>query len=228
MVMPVPESGIPAAQGFARAAGIPYGDGLVKNRYVGRTFIQPSQQLRTGGVRLKLNPLPENIRGKRLIVVDDSVVRGTTTAPGGRDAAGGGRGGGALPCVVAAVPLALLLRHGHRPPIGAARGRHVGRRDRRLPQRRLARVPRARSTREHATDTPGDSFCTACLSGRYPVPVPELADSKLALEEPSLLVGAATTPVRRRPSRPLDAGARDGCLADTEIELTAPDALPWV
>ena len=79
MVMPVPESGIPAAQGYARASGIPYGDGLVKNRYVGRTFIQPSQQLRAGGVRMKLNPLPENIRGKRLVVVDDSIVRGTTT-----------------------------------------------------------------------------------------------------------------------------------------------------
>jgi len=63
MVMPIPESGIPAAQGYARASGTPYGDGLVKNRYVGRTFIQPSAQLRTGGVRLKLNPLPENIRG---------------------------------------------------------------------------------------------------------------------------------------------------------------------
>ena len=79
MVMPVPESGIPAAQGYARAPGIPYGDGLVKNRYVGRTFIQPSQKQRGQGVRLKLNPLPENIRGKRLVVVDDSIVRGTTT-----------------------------------------------------------------------------------------------------------------------------------------------------
>ena len=79
MVVPVPESGIPAAQGFARASGIPYGDGLVKNRYVGRTFIQPSQKQRGVGVRMKLNPLPENIRGKRLVVVDDSIVRGTTT-----------------------------------------------------------------------------------------------------------------------------------------------------
>ena len=79
MVMPVPESGIPAAQGYARAAGIPYGDGLVKNRYVGRTFIQPNQKQRGQGVRLKLNPLPENIRGKQLVVVDDSIVRGTTT-----------------------------------------------------------------------------------------------------------------------------------------------------
>jgi amidophosphoribosyltransferase len=74
----VPESGIPAAQGYARAAGIPYGDGLVKNRYVGRTFIQPNQKQRGNSVRLKLNPLPENIRGKKLVVVDDSIVRGTT------------------------------------------------------------------------------------------------------------------------------------------------------
>jgi amidophosphoribosyltransferase len=79
MVMPVPESGVPAAQGFARASGVPYGDGLVKNRYVGRTFIQPNQMLRGMGVRLKLNPLPENIAGKRLVVVDDSIVRGNTT-----------------------------------------------------------------------------------------------------------------------------------------------------
>jgi amidophosphoribosyltransferase len=79
MVMPVPESGIPAAQGFARESGISYGDGLVKNRYVHRTFIQPSQRLRGQGVRMKLNPLTENIKGKRLVVVDDSIVRGTTT-----------------------------------------------------------------------------------------------------------------------------------------------------
>ena len=77
--MPVPESGVPAAQGFARASGIPYGDGFVKNRYVGRTFIQPSQKKRGTDVRLKLNPLRDNIKGKRLVVVDDSIVRGTTT-----------------------------------------------------------------------------------------------------------------------------------------------------
>src|SRR5205823_4747121 len=64
MVMPIPESGIPAAQGYARASGIPYGDGFVKNRYVGRTFIQPNQQQRGQGVRMKLNPLPESIRSK--------------------------------------------------------------------------------------------------------------------------------------------------------------------
>jgi amidophosphoribosyltransferase len=78
MVMGVPESGIPAAQGYAKESGIPYGDGLVKNRYIGRTFIAPSQEMRSMGVRMKLNPLRENLVGKRVVVVDDSVVRGTT------------------------------------------------------------------------------------------------------------------------------------------------------
>ena len=79
LVMGVPDSGVPAAEGFARASGIPYGQGLVKNRYIGRTFIAPDQASRANGVRRKLNPLRENIAGKRLVVVDDSIVRGTTT-----------------------------------------------------------------------------------------------------------------------------------------------------
>ncbi len=78
MVMGVPESGVPAAEGFARASGIPYGQGLVKNRYIGRSFIAPDQQLRADAVRRKLNPLRDAIAGKRLVVVDDSIVRGTT------------------------------------------------------------------------------------------------------------------------------------------------------
>nr|WP_244983907.1 amidophosphoribosyltransferase [Actinomadura citrea] len=78
MVIPTPESGTPAAIGYAEASGIPYGQGLVKNSYVGRTFIQPSQTIRQLGIRLKLNPLREAIEGKRLVVVDDSIVRGNT------------------------------------------------------------------------------------------------------------------------------------------------------
>ncbi|GAB2518310.1 amidophosphoribosyltransferase [Corynebacterium atrinae] len=78
IVIPVPESGNPAAVGYARESGIPFGQGLVKNAYVGRTFIQPSQTLRQLGIRLKLNPLREVIAGKKLIVVDDSIVRGNT------------------------------------------------------------------------------------------------------------------------------------------------------
>lgn len=78
LVIPVPESGTPAAIGYAEESGIPYGLGLVKNAYVGRTFIQPSQTIRQLGIRLKLNPLRDVIRGKRLVVVDDSIVRGNT------------------------------------------------------------------------------------------------------------------------------------------------------
>jgi amidophosphoribosyltransferase len=79
LVIGVPATGHAAAQGYAEVSGIPYGEGLIKNSYVGRTFIQPSQSLRDRGVKLKLNPLPDSIRGKRLVVVDDSIVRGTTT-----------------------------------------------------------------------------------------------------------------------------------------------------
>jgi amidophosphoribosyltransferase len=78
LVIPVPESGTPAAIGYAEASGIPYGTGLVKNSYVGRTFIQPAQTIRQLGIRLKLNPLRDVIRGKRLVVVDDTIVRGNT------------------------------------------------------------------------------------------------------------------------------------------------------
>ena len=78
LVMPTPESGTPAAIGFSEQSGIPFGHGLVKNSYVGRTFIQPSQTIRQLGIRLKLNPLREVIAGKRLVVVDDSIVRGNT------------------------------------------------------------------------------------------------------------------------------------------------------
>jgi amidophosphoribosyltransferase len=78
-VVPVPESGIPAAQGFAAVSGIPYADGLVKNRYVGRTFIEPNQRLRDRGVKLKLNPIAATLAGKRVVLIDDSIVRGSTT-----------------------------------------------------------------------------------------------------------------------------------------------------
>jgi amidophosphoribosyltransferase len=78
LVLPIPDSGTPAAIGFSRALGIPFSEGLIKNRYVGRTFIQPDQELRRQGIRLKFNPLAE-VAGKRLVVVDDSIVRGNTT-----------------------------------------------------------------------------------------------------------------------------------------------------
>jgi len=79
IVMPVPDTGAPAAAGFAEGSGLPYREGMVRNRYSGRTFIQPSQAMRQRGVTVKLSPLREVVAGKRLIVVDDSIVRGTTT-----------------------------------------------------------------------------------------------------------------------------------------------------
>ncbi len=79
IVMGVPDSGVPAAIGFSRQSGIAYGEGLIKNRYVGRTFIQPTQHMRESGIRMKLNPLKDVLTGKRVVIVDDSIVRGTTS-----------------------------------------------------------------------------------------------------------------------------------------------------
>jgi amidophosphoribosyltransferase len=79
MIMPVPESGVPAAIGYSVESKIPYGEGLIKNRYIGRTFIQPSQEIRDLGVRIKLNPIRDAVRGKKVVVIDDSIIRGTTS-----------------------------------------------------------------------------------------------------------------------------------------------------
>ena len=81
IVVPVPDSGTPHAIGYAQKSGIPYSEGLIKNRYIGRTFIQPSDELRKVGVAMKFNPLPENLKGKRIVLVDDSIVRGNTSGP---------------------------------------------------------------------------------------------------------------------------------------------------
>ena len=81
MVVPVPDSGTPHAIGYAQTSGIPYSEGLIKSRYIGRTFIEPTDRLRKVGVAMKFNPLPENLRGKRVVLVDDSIVRGNTSGP---------------------------------------------------------------------------------------------------------------------------------------------------
>jgi len=180
MVMPVPESGIPAAQGYARVAGIPYGDGLVKNRYVGRTFIQPDARLRGQGVRLKLNPLPENIRGKRLVVVDDSIVRGTTT----RKVVAMLREAGAeevhfrVSSPPYRWPCFYGMDTGRRSELLAA-DMSVGEIRDYLGVDSLSYLDLDRLLT--ATGAEPSSFCTACLSGDYPVPVPG-ADLKHVLE----------------------------------------------
>ncbi len=81
IVIPVPDSAVPAAIGYAQASGIPYSEGLIKNRYIGRTFIQPDDQLRKVGIQLKFNPLVDNLQGRRVVLIDDSIVRGNTSGP---------------------------------------------------------------------------------------------------------------------------------------------------
>ena len=171
MVMGVPESGLPAAEGYARASGIPYGQGLVKNRYIGRTFIAPSQELRAQGVRMKLNPLRENLADKRVVVVDDSVVRGTTQKQLVKMLRESG---------VTEVHLRLTS-----PPIkwSCFYGIDTGRRS-----ELLAHNLTVDEIREYlnvdtlayitldrlisSTGTSGAGFCDACFTGNYPVPVP--------------------------------------------------------
>ncbi|MDQ1465804.1 MAG: amidophosphoribosyltransferase [Actinomycetota bacterium] len=185
MVMPVPESGVPAAQGYARSSGIPYGDGFVKNRYVGRTFIDPNTQARGASVRIKLNPLTSNVRGKRLIVVDDSIVRGTTT----RETIALLREAGATEVHFRVSsppykwPCFYGLDTGKRSDLLAA-DMSVGEIKDYLGVDSLAYLDLDRLIT--ATGAAPEGFCTACFTGDYPVPVPE-HDMKLVLEDDSVL-----------------------------------------
>ncbi len=181
LVIPVPESGTPAAIGYAQASGIPYAQGLVKNSYVGRTFIQPSQTIRERGIRLKLNPLRDVIAGKRIVVVDDSIVRGNTQ----RAIVGMLREAGAAavhvrissppvqwPCFygIDFATRAELIAGGLdcaeiRDSIGADS---------------LGFISLAALT--EATTVPADRLCRACFDGDYPVPVAEAERGKHVLE----------------------------------------------
>jgi amidophosphoribosyltransferase len=190
LVMPVPDSGVPAAQGFARASGIPYGEGFVKNRYVGRTFIQPTQSMREQGIRMKLNPLREVIEGRRVVVIDDSIVRGNTT----KQIVAMLREAGAreVHMRISSPPIRWPCFYGIDMPdqnelIASSLdvegvGRHVD-------ADSLAHL--SLEGMVAATEIPPDSLCTACFSSRYPVPIPEQElRSKHVLEEPPR--GAAT------------------------------------
>jgi amidophosphoribosyltransferase len=171
MVMGVPDSGVPAAEGYARKSGIPYGQGLVKNRYIGRTFIDPDHQARANTVRRKLNPLRENITGKRLIVVDDSIVRATTLlAVVGmlRDA-----GATEVHLRISSPPFRWPCFYGIDTPIQAellAANRTVREIEHYLGVDSLAYI--SLENLKLAIDAPEAGFCDACLTGNYPVPVP--------------------------------------------------------
>ncbi|HSS10801.1 MAG TPA: amidophosphoribosyltransferase [Acidimicrobiales bacterium] len=171
MVMGVPDSAIPAAEGYARRSGIPYGQGLVKNRYIGRTFIAPDQRLRDQGVRRKLNPLRSNIEDKRLIVVDDSIVRGTTT----RAVVGMLREAGAAEVHLRITspayrwPCFYGLDTGTRAELIAA-NMEVGEICDYVGADSLAYL--SLESLVAAIGVPGAGFCNACLTGDYPVDVP--------------------------------------------------------
>jgi amidophosphoribosyltransferase len=183
MVMPVPDTGHSAAQGYAEVSGIPYGEGLMKNRYVGRTFIQPSQSLRERGVKLKLNPIPDAIRGKRLVVIDDSIVRGTTT----RQIVQALREAGAaeVHTRITCPPIQWPCFYGIDMPT-----RHeLVASD--LSVEEIRQFVGADSLgylsldgMVAATGAPRGDFCRACFDGEYPIEVPEGA-GKFLLEQPA-------------------------------------------
>ena len=171
MVMGVPESGVPAAEGFARHSGIPFGQGVVKNRYIGRSFIAPNQDQRAQAVRMKLNPLKENLAGKRVVVVDDTIVRGTTQRQLTRML----REAGALEVHlrITAPPVAWSCFYGI----------DTGDRDELLASKLSVEEIRAYLDVDslaylsldrlvEATGARGAGFCDACFTGEYPVAVP--------------------------------------------------------
>jgi amidophosphoribosyltransferase len=181
MVIAVPTTGHSAAQGYSEVSGLPYGDGLYKNNYVGRTFIQPSQALRDRGVKLKLNPLPDSIRGKRLVVIDDSIVRGTTT----KQVVAALRESGAteVHLRITCPPLKWPCFYGIDMPtrqelIGAD-----------LTVEEIQAYVGADSlgylSLEGMVQAAGgdqDQFCRACFDGEYPIPIPDAA-GKFVLED---------------------------------------------
>jgi amidophosphoribosyltransferase len=172
LVISVPDSGNPAAGGFARASGLPRDDGLIKNRYVARTFIQPGQELRKRGLRLKFNPLPEIVAGQRVVVVDDSIVRGNTT----RQIVGMLREAGAkeIHLRISAPPIRHPCHYG----VDMSTVEEIA--------DELGADSLAYLSMEgvyEAVGTPPEDHCDACFTGRYPLGDPDDANGKFALED---------------------------------------------
>jgi amidophosphoribosyltransferase len=181
LVIPVPESGTPAAIGYAQASGIPYGQGLVKNSYVGRTFIQPSQTIRQRGIRLKLNPLRGVIAGQRVVVVDDSIVRGNTQqaiVAMLREA-----GAAEVHVRISSPPVAWPCFYGidfaTRAELIAGSSSVEEIRDE-IGADSLGFISLEGLT--EATTIPAARLCRACFDGQYPIPVAEAERGKHVLE----------------------------------------------
>jgi amidophosphoribosyltransferase len=186
IVIPVPESGTPAAVGYAEASGIPYGTGLVKNSYVGRTFIQPSQTIRQLGIRLKLNPLRDVIEGRRLVVVDDSIVRGNTQRALVRMLREAGAA--EVHVRISSPPVKWPCFYGIDFATRAeliANGLDTDAIRRHLGADTLGYI--SLEALVDATQIDMDRLCRACFDGEYPIPLPDQAlRGKHALEQPTL------------------------------------------
>ena len=190
LVISVPDSGNAAANGFARESGLPKDDGLIKNRYVARTFIQPGQELRKHGLRMKFNPLPEIVSGKRLVVVDDSIVRGNTT----RQIIGMLRDAGALEVHmrISAPPIRHPCHYGVDMSTREemiAHGRTIDEVADEIGADSLAYL--SIDGVYEAVGTPRNVHCDACFTGDYPLGDSDGANGKFALEQLPVVQGAA-------------------------------------
>lgn len=194
IVIAVPDSGVPAAIGYSQASGIPYAEGLIKNRYVGRTFIQPTQTMRESGIRMKLNPLKDVLMGKRVIIVDDSIVRGTTS----RKIVKALREAGAVEVHmrISSPPVTHPCFYGidtdSQDQLIAAT-KSVEEISQQIEVDSLSYLSWEGMLEE--THSGSENFCSACFTGNYPVPVPELVKrSKLMLEKLAALSKGSTVP----------------------------------
>jgi amidophosphoribosyltransferase len=182
IVIGVPDSGIPAAIGFSEASGIPYAEGLIKNRYVGRTFIQPTQEMREAGIRMKLNPLKDVLKGKRVIIIDDSIVRGTTS----RKLVKALRDAGALEIHmrISSPPVTHPCFYGIDTDTQdqlIAATKSVAEIAAQIGVDSLAYL--SWEGMLNATEQNPNNFCSACFTGNYPVEIPDgIKRSKLMLE----------------------------------------------
>jgi amidophosphoribosyltransferase len=183
IVIGVPDSGIPAAIGYSKVSGIPYQEGLIKNRYVGRTFIQPTQHMREHGIKMKLNPLRDVLEGKRVIIVDDSIVRGTTSlkiVKALREA-----GAKEVHMKISSPPVTHPCFYGidtdSQDHLIAAT-KPISEIETRIEVDSLAYL--SQEGMLVATGEDIDNFCSACFNGNYPIEIPDnVKRSKLMLEE---------------------------------------------
>ncbi|MBC8101671.1 MAG: amidophosphoribosyltransferase [Cytophagales bacterium] len=206
LVIGIPDSGTPAALGFAEASGIPFGEGLIKNRYIQRTFIQPDQRMRDLGVRMKLTPIREALDGKRVVMVDDSIVRGTTTGKVVRlllDA-----GAKEVHVRISAPPVKFPCFYG----IDMATQDQLVAAKHSLDE--IQRLIGATSLGflsthglAHALSVPNDNFCLACFTGQYPIEIPaQIRGAKFAVEMPMAVKNGNGHAVGNGASHPLTVG----------------------